>query len=153
MAEASPGFTCQQTLSGPQGHQRSVSALKFSPTTQHLLASGSADKSIHLWDVRDGTRVTPGQGMAHQQGVNDVAWDPQGKYLATVSDDLRILIWDVETGQALRCMKGHSNYIYCCKFDPVGHLLVSSSSSSSSSKKRREGIGKRRRADGVVKSA
>jgi COMPASS component SWD3 len=67
--------------------------------------------------------------MVHQQGVNDVAWDPQGKYLATVSDDLRILIWDVETGQALRCMKGHSNYIYCCKFDPVGHLLVRRDSS------------------------
>jgi WD40 repeat protein len=33
----------------------------------------------------------------HAQGVSDVAWDPDGAFLASASDDTTIRIWDAAT--------------------------------------------------------
>lgn len=43
-------YSLQYTLNG---HQRSVSSLKFSPCGT-LLASSSADKSVRVWEVETG---------------------------------------------------------------------------------------------------
>jgi COMPASS component SWD3 len=62
--------------------------------------------------------------MEHTGGINDVAWNPQGNYLATASDDLTARIWDAESGKCLVTLAGHTNYVFCCRFNPVGHILV-----------------------------
>lgn len=61
---------------------------------------------------------------ARLQGVNDVAWESSGRYLATTSDDGTIRFWDVSTGKCLRVLPGHTNYVFCCAFNPHGNLLV-----------------------------
>uniref|UniRef100_A0A383VEF5 WDR5-like beta-propeller domain-containing protein n=1 Tax=Tetradesmus obliquus TaxID=3088 RepID=A0A383VEF5_TETOB len=65
--------------------------------------------------------------MEHEGGINDVAWNPQGNYLATASDDLTARIWDAETGKCLVTLAGHTNYVFCCSFNPVGHILATGS--------------------------
>eukprot|EP00877_Chromochloris_zofingiensis_P008010 jgi/Chrzof1/3462/Cz12g26140.t1 len=65
--------------------------------------------------------------MVHTLGVNSVAWNAQGNYLASVSDDQTVKIWDVEKGTCLRTMTGHSHYVFCCQFNPVGHVLATGS--------------------------
>jgi len=117
-------FKLKRTLTG---HKRAVSSLKFSPVKHDLLASASADTSIELWNVNDGTRISPAQPMAHSQGINDIAWNPEGKYLASVSDDLTVRLWDAQTGTCLRTLTGHTHYVYCCQFDPPGHILATGS--------------------------
>lgn len=107
------------------GHKRAVASVQFCPANDHLSASASADQSIHLWNVKDGTCVSPASPMVHTLGVNSVAWNAQGNYLASVSDDQTVKIWDVEKGTCLRTMTGHSHYVFCCQFNPVGHVLVS----------------------------
>lgn len=62
--------------------------------------------------------------MMHTAGINDVAWNPQGSYLATAADDLTAKLWDAETGSCLQTLTGHTNYVFCCHFNPVGHILV-----------------------------
>ncbi len=60
------------------------------------------------------------------QGVNDVAWDPDDRYLATASDDKTLLLWAVETGEKLRTLEGHTNFVFCCAFNPKQSSLVRS---------------------------
>ena len=53
-----------------------------------------------------------------------MAWDPDERYLATASDDKTLLLWAAQTGERLRMLEGHSNYVFCCAFSPRHSSLV-----------------------------
>ena len=109
------------------GHTRAVAAVQLCPVDSDLLASASADTTVRLWRIGEGREVgagPEGKPLEHAAGVNGVAWNPHGSYLATVSDDTLVRLWDVETGACLRTLPGHTNYAYCCQFDPAGRILV-----------------------------
>ncbi|RKO99314.1 hypothetical protein CXG81DRAFT_27919 [Caulochytrium protostelioides] len=71
----------------------------------HVLASGSSDSGIFLWDLarhgagadsgRDAFGVLTAQSVlrAHDGEVTGVAWSPDGQQLASCADDLSIRTW------------------------------------------------------------
>ena len=69
----------------------SVNSLSFS-SDGLLLASGSADKTIKLWDAKNGSLVRTLTG--HTDAVYSVAFSPDGSVLASGSEDGAILFWD-----------------------------------------------------------
>jgi WD40 repeat protein len=85
--------TGQQLVSPLTGPSDSVTSVAFSPDGS-LLAAGSLDNTVQLWDVASGEPV--GRPLiGHTGGVNAVAFSPDGRLLASASDDTTIRIWDI----------------------------------------------------------
>lgn len=47
----------------------------------------------------------------HSKGVNSVSFSPDGRVLATGSQDSTVKLWDVSTGAELRTLIGHSSSV------------------------------------------
>jgi WD40 repeat protein len=107
-----------------QGHGHSVNSLAFSPNGSRL-ASGSADKTIKLWDVREGRLLSTLQEHGHY--VYSVAFSPDGSRLASGSGDKTIKLWDVREGRLLSTLQGHGNLVSSVAFSPDGSRLASGS--------------------------
>src|SRR5271156_1706273 len=63
----------------------------------------------------------------HLGPVGGVAFSPDGKLVASGSNDRTIKFWDVTTGALQQTLEGHSGFVWGVAFSPDGKLVVSGS--------------------------
>lgn len=63
----------------------------------------------------------------HTAPIGRIAWSPDGRTLASPSQDQTIRLWDAETGECLRTINGHKETVFALAFDPKGGTLASAS--------------------------
>jgi WD40 repeat protein/tRNA A-37 threonylcarbamoyl transferase component Bud32 len=63
----------------------------------------------------------------HSSDVNSVVFSPDGKTLASASDDETIKLWNPATGKETQTLKGHSQWVWTVAFSPDGKILASGS--------------------------
>lgn len=112
-------WKCALTL---KGHFDSVTSVAFSPDGK-TLASGSRDKTIEVWDLKQGRRWYTLTG--HEEAVETLAYSPDGKVLASGSRDNTIEIWDLDKGKRWYTLVGHSDWVYSVAFSPTEEILAS----------------------------
>ncbi len=88
-----------------------------------ILALGSKDKNIYLWQVNKRERIAILQG--HTDGVWSIAWSPDDKLLASGSQDKMVHLWDGSTHQPVATLKGHAGTVCGVAWSPDGKLLAS----------------------------
>jgi WD40 repeat protein len=122
------------TLLGGLGSSNrvAISSLAFSPDAK-LLASGSQNNGIVLWDVSEPTRPTKLFEFSAKRGsgtVYSIAFSPDGQRLATGSWDKTIILWDVSDPThptELSTLFGHSDRVSSLAFSPDGKRLAAGS--------------------------
>src|SRR5205823_9264822 len=61
----------------------------------------------------------------HPDLIQDLAFSPDGKTLASCGYDKLIKLWDVPSGKEVRTLREHSDSVYAVAFSPDGKLLAS----------------------------
>ncbi|EAW36905.1 WD40 repeat domain-containing serine/threonine-protein kinase [Lyngbya sp. PCC 8106] len=117
----SPSWSCLYTL---KGHRNAVTSITFSPT-EEMIASGSQDQTIEIWDLKKGKRWYTLTG--HSNWVTSIAISPDGQTLASGSRDHTIEIWDLKKGKRWYTLSGHHDGVEVVAFSPQGDVLASGS--------------------------
>lgn len=107
-----------------EGHTGKVDSIAFSHDGK-ILASGSWDNTVRLWDVDTHKEITSLTG--HTGPVYSVAFSRDGKILASGSYDRTIRLWDVATHTNIVTLIGHKDAVSSLAFSPNGKMLASGS--------------------------
>ncbi|XP_064396865.1 WD repeat, SAM and U-box domain-containing protein 1-like isoform X2 [Halichondria panicea] len=83
-----------------EGHSAAVYSCSYHPT-RRLLASGSADKSVLLWNLDTKEKVQ--KLMAHSRYVIHVSFSPNGNHLVSASNDKTISLWRMKSSGMEEC--------------------------------------------------
>jgi WD40 repeat protein len=103
------------------GHTDEVNSVAFSPAGD-ILASGSSDNTVKVWDVNSGLELRTLVGHTHF--VDSIAFSPSGRQLASASWDHSVKVWDVVTGRNLATLLGHTDSVLTVAFCRDGHWLA-----------------------------
>lgn len=120
-------WNCVQML---EGHEGELTALAIDPSGT-LLATGSSDRAIYLWNLATGKRLYSflgrsfWSGVGHRDRITDLVFHPDGQTLISSSDDGTIHFWALETLRLLDTLPGHGWGITALHLSPDGLTLVS----------------------------
>ncbi|KAL4310810.1 hypothetical protein GQ457_01G038550 [Hibiscus cannabinus] len=110
-----------------RGHTADVVDLNWSPDDS-MLASGSLDNTIHIWNMSNGICTAVLRG--HSSLVKGVAWDPIGSFIASQSDDKTVVIWRTSDWSLAHKTEGHwakslgSTFFRRLGWSPCGHFIT-----------------------------
>ncbi len=82
-----------------EGHVAGVSSVSFSSANGSILASGSRDGTVRLWEVLTRQEIA---AFGHTEAVLSVSLAPSGATLAAGGRDGKVLLWDVSEWMAPR---------------------------------------------------
>jgi U3 small nucleolar RNA-associated protein 12 len=109
------------------GHKAAVECLRFKADGE-LLASGSRDTDIIVWDIVSQTGLFRLKG--HKDAVTALAFlSAKGEsLLASASKDTLVKVWDLETQHCVQTCVGHRNEVWSLDVSPSGDRLVTGAS-------------------------
>ena len=114
-----------RTLPEHAGHVRRVVFLP--PDGRRLATAGgilfTPGGEVKIWDLATGRMLHDLRW--HTSRVRGMACSPDGRRLATGSDDRTIKLWDTTTGQEVFTLRGHADAVLSVAFSPDGKRIVS----------------------------
>jgi WD40 repeat protein len=78
---------------------------------------------VRLWSLPDGEMLHTLEG--HSDSISCLAISPDGRVLASGSDDHTIRLWSLPDGVALKALRGHTAEVSCLTISPNGRVLAS----------------------------
>jgi WD40 repeat protein len=98
-----------------------IQSICLSPNGR-MLATGSADGTIHLWETQTGRQIAR---MSYpSDGILCVAFSPDGQCLASSGGDPFVHLWNAANGKEVRRLHGHRAWTTVVAFSQNGKLLA-----------------------------
>lgn len=101
-----------------RGHTNGVMCLQFD---DNILATGSYDSTIKIWDIETGEEIRTLQG--HTSGIRALQFDDTK--LISGSLDRTLKVWNWRTGECISTYQGHTEGVIALNFE--GNILASGS--------------------------
>ncbi|KAL1774444.1 autophagy-related protein 16-2 isoform X1 [Sigmodon hispidus] len=115
-----------QALDVLDAHLSEVNAVCFGPNSS-LLATGGADRLIHLWNVVGG-RLKANQTLEGAGGsITSVDFDPSGSQVLAATYNQAAQLWKVGEMQSKETLSGHKDKVTAAKFKLTRHQAVTGS--------------------------
>ncbi|KAG9125341.1 U3 small nucleolar RNA-associated protein 13, partial [Ceratobasidium sp. 392] len=126
------------------GHAESVGAVTFGGVdgagVPRLLVTGSQDRTVKVWDLGELARSSSSSNpiklkslttlKAHDKDINALDVAPNGRLVATGSQDKTAKIFELGTGSDLAhvgTLKGHKRGVWTVRFSPVDRVIATGS--------------------------
>lgn len=113
-----PPWKNYRVISGHLGWVRSIA---FDPSNSWF-CTGSADRTIKIWDVASGRLKLTLTG--HIEQVRGLAVSKHHTYLFSAGDDKQVKCWDLEQNKVVRSYHGHLSGVYCLALHPTIDILL-----------------------------
>jgi len=125
----SPGLSLQGSGSQRPAHRDEITRLDFNPAGDSLLSS-SADYTIKVWNVADGSLKKTLLG--HGAGVSSAAFVAEGNRVVSTGADRTARVWNVSNEElapefradATTSFQAHFDEIWSATFDPSGKRIL-----------------------------
>jgi WD40 repeat protein len=125
LADAASGGV--QSLGGLPPTKMALMGMDWSPdrtrlVTSHSIGSGS---NVRIWTLRPVQLEKTLKG--HEDQVEGVAWSPDGRRIATASQDHSARVWDAASGECRLTLAGHEGYVRDIAWSPDGKRIATAS--------------------------
>lgn len=114
-----PPWKLMRVISGHLGWVRCVDV----DHTNDWFVTGSADRTIKIWDMASGTLKLSLTG--HISTVRGVAVSDRHPYLFSCGEDKQVKCWDLEQNKVIRHYHGHLSAVYALSIHPTLDVLCS----------------------------
>ncbi len=105
------------------GHYAAVTAVAYSPDGKFAV-TGSADKTIKLWEVATGREIR--SYLGNSGDITFLTFDQTGKFLVSIDPDHALKIWEVASSKEIRTIGLPDDRIISATFSPDGNVITGS---------------------------
>jgi WD40 repeat protein len=98
-------------------------AVDFTPDNRHIwVGKAEMGDNLVLIDASNGARLERLAG--HSDWINALRISPDGRWMATGSDDHTVRIWDLQTKSLKHTLKGHEDEVNAVAWHPDSRMLA-----------------------------
>jgi WD40 repeat protein len=113
---------------GFKGHISPILSVDFARNGRLLVSSSYKDNTVRLWNMRYGAATIFADHNATSLSdyyYTSAVFSPDERYIAASHTDGMVRIWGVRTGQLMRRVNVHMDWVKCVTFMPDGKGFVS----------------------------